>query len=51
MEWLAAINDGGGQVAFPAAHGLFPIDSVFSFCSYTGIGESRREFTGMFEKI
>jgi hypothetical protein len=38
LVWPAAINDGGGQLAFPAAHGLSPIDSVFSFCSYRGIG-------------
>src|ERR1700730_4401702 len=40
LVWPAAIDRGGSQLAFPAAHGASPIDSMFSFCS---ISEARRE--------
>jgi hypothetical protein len=33
LVWPAAIDRGGSQLAFPAAHGASPIDSMFSFCS------------------
>jgi hypothetical protein len=35
LVWPAAINCGGSEFAFPPTHGLFPIDSMFSFCSHS----------------
>jgi hypothetical protein len=48
LMWPAAINCGGSEFAFPPTHGLFPIDSMFSFCSHST--ESRRECIGTFTK-
>jgi hypothetical protein len=47
LVWPAAIDRGGSQLAFPAAHGASPIDSMFSFCS---ISKARRECIGTFKK-